>query len=128
MITKDEILALGLSLDDHGVLAEALSIGRTKVVSREVGIGTIMAVMAPNGGAFLDALESMSASDSEVKWTLRLIDKGTFDIGMPVTREQLAVFKQAAPTLAPGIDALLNVAIVPDPVTSQEVTKALEGI
>ena len=127
MITRDEILALAMPLDDHGALADALSVGRVKVVATPIGIGTVLAVMAPIGGDFLNALEVMGAADSNVKWALKMIEQGTFDVGHPVTRAQLEAFAGAAPTMATGIAALLNVAVFPDPVSSQEVSKALEG-
>lgn len=127
MITVDEINATGLSLDDHGAIAEALSVGRTKVISKSIGVGTVLAVMAPAGGDFLNALEALAASDSNVKWTLKLIEQGNFDIGMPIVRAQLETFASEHVELADAINALLAVAIVPDPVTSQEVTRALEG-
>lgn len=127
MITVDEINATGLSLADHGAIAEALSAGRTKIVSKPIGIGTVLAVMAPAGGEFLNALEALAASDSNVKWTLKLIEQGNFDVGMPVVRTQLEAFASEHVELADAINALLAVAIAPDPVTSQEVTRALEG-
>ena len=127
MITRDEILASGLSLDDHGAIAAALSVGRTKIVPTPIGIGTVLAVMAPQGGDFLNALETMGATDANVKWALKMIEQATFDIGHPVTRAQLAAFAQAAPALADGIAALLNVAVQDAPVSSQEVSKAMEG-
>ena len=127
MITCAEILASGLSLDDHGAIAAALSVGRTKVVPTPIGIGTVLAVMAPQGGDFLNALETMGATDANVKWALKMIEQATFDIGHPVTRAQLEQFAQDAPALADGIAALLDVAVQDDPVSSQEVSKAMEG-
>jgi hypothetical protein len=127
MVTREEILATGLPLDDHGALAEALSVGRTKVVSSPIGIGTVLAAMAPLGGDFLNALEQMGATDSNVKWALKMIEQGTFDVGHPVTRAQLEAFAVAVPSMADGIAALLNVAVQADPVSSQEVSKAMEG-
>jgi len=121
MITRDEILATGLPLDDHGALAEAMSVGRTKVVSSPIGIGTVLAAMAPNGGDFLNALEQMGATDSNVKWALEMIKQATFDVGHPVTRAQLEAFAVAVPSMADGITALLNVALVPDPVTEFDI-------
>lgn len=127
MITRAEILDLKMPLDDHGALADALSVDRTKIVPTPIGIGTVLAVMAPQGGDFLNALEQIGAQDANVKWALKMIEQGTFDVGHPVTRAQLAAFAQAAPTMADGIAALLNVAVVADPVSSQDVSKALEG-
>lgn len=128
MITLAEIQATGLPLDDHGVIAAALSVDRTRIQSTPIGIGTVLAVMAPVGGEFLNALETMGASDSNVKWALKMIEQGTFDIGHPVTRAQMDAFSAAAPTMADAINALMSVAVVTDPVSSQEVTQALEGI
>lgn len=127
MITLAEIQATGLPLTDHGAIAEALSAGRTKVQATPIGIGTVLAVMAPVGGEFLNALESLGATDANVKWALKMIEQATFDVGHPVTRAQLEAFAVNVPTMADGIAALLALAVVPDPVSSQEVTKALEG-
>lgn len=128
MITLEEIYATGLSLDDHGAIAGALSVGRTRVQPTPIGIGTVLAVMAPMGGQFLNALEQIGQSDANVKWALKMIEQATFDVGNPVTRAQLAAFAQAAPEMEDGIAALLAVAVVPDPVSSQDVTRALEGV
>ena len=128
MITRDEILASGLSLDDHGAIAAALSVGRTKIVPTPIGIGTVLAVMAPQGGDFLNTLETLGAQDANVKWALKMIEQATFDIGHPVTRAQLEQFAQDAPALADGIAALLDVAVQDDPVSSQDVSKAMEGM
>ena len=127
MVTRDEILATGMPLDDHGAIADALSVVRVKVASTPVGIGTVLAVMAPMGGDFLNALEAMSPSNSNVKWALKMIEQSTFDVGHPVTRAQLEAFAVAVPEMADGITALLNVAVQADPVSSQEVSKAMEG-
>ena len=121
MVTREEILASGLPLDDHGALAAALSEGRAKVASTPVGIGTVLAVMAPMGGDFLNALEAMAPTNANVKWALKMIEQSTFDVGHPVTRAQLEAFSVAVPEMADGITALLNVALVPDPVTEYDI-------
>lgn len=126
MVTLTEIQNTGLPLTDHEAIAAALSVGRTKVVPTPIGIGTILAVMAPSGGEFLNALETMSVSDANVKWSLKLIEQSNFDIGHPVTREQLQAFAIAVPALAAGITALLNVAVTSDIVTPQEVALTIE--
>ena len=121
MITRAEVLALNMPLDDHGAIAAALSVGRSKVVPTQIGIGTVLAVMAPSGGDFLNALEVMGAQDSNVKWALKMIEHGTFDVGHPVTRAQLQAFAAAAPSMASAIDALLAVALIADPVTEYDI-------
>ena len=127
MISLAEIQATGLPLDDHGAIAAALSVGRSRIQSTPIGIGTVLAVMAPVGGEFLNALETMGAGDANVKWALKMIEQSTFDVGHPVTRAQLQAFAIAAPAMADAITALMAVAVVANPVSSQEVTQALEG-
>lgn len=54
-----------------------------------IGPGTIMAVLGPqDGAALLNAIES-SASDPVMKWGLRVIEAGNFDVSLPATRAQL---------------------------------------
>lgn len=127
MISLAEIQATGVPLDDHGAIAAALSVGRTRIQSTPIGIGTVLAVMAPVGGEFLNALETMGAGDANVKWALKMIEQSTFDVGHSVTRAQLQAFADAVPTMADAINALMSVAVVADPVSSQEITHALEG-
>lgn len=126
MITLAEIKATGLPLHEHDAIAAVLSQGRTKVVPIQIGVGTVLAVMAPVGGDFLNTLEQMSPVDSNVKWVLKLIEQGSFDVGHPVTRAQLQAFANAVPTLATGIHALLQVAVVSDDVSAYEVAITIE--
>jgi hypothetical protein len=116
-----------LPLDDHGALADALSVGRTKVVSTPIGIGTILAVMAPYGGDFLNGLEAKGATDANAKWALKMIEQATFDVGHPITRLQLEAFAAANADMADGITALLNVAVQADGITPAQVARILDG-
>ncbi len=125
MVTIEEIQATGLSLEDTEAIALALSAGRMRIQPTPIGIGTVLAAMAPVGGDFLNALEQIGQSDANVKWALKMIEQATFDVGHPVTRAQLEAFKQSAPALSAGIDALLNVALVPDPISDLDVRRAL---
>ena len=114
-----------LAVRNDVAIADILSMGRVRIEPMRVGIGTLLAVMAPNGGAFLDALEALAATDSNVKWTLKLIEQSNFDIGLPVTRTQLADFATAHPELAAHITALLAVAEQPAPIHYNAVSDAL---
>ena len=124
-LTAEEI-ALATCRKDAS-LAESLSVNRVATQPTPIGIGTVLAVMAPSGGDFLNALEGMGAADSNVKWALKMIEQGTFDVGHPVTRAQLQAFAVAAPSMAPAIEALLRVAVHPDPVSVDTVSAILNS-
>jgi hypothetical protein len=112
---------------DDGAIAAALSVGRTKIQSRMIGIGTILATLGDAGGAFLDGLVAMGAADRSVYWTMELIKAGTLDVGMQATRDKATAIAEANPTIAPAVQALLALGVVPDTVSPQGVSKALEG-
>ena len=126
-LSVDDIAAIDLLLPDRNdvAIAEAISAGRVKTQPTPIGIGTVLAVMAPSGGEFLNALESMGATDANVKWALKMIEQQTFDVGHPVTRAQLEAFAVAVPTMAMAIDALMAVAEVADPIHFNAVSDAL---
>lgn len=116
-----------VDIRDDLSLAASLSVGQTRVVSTQIGIGTVLAVMAPNGGAFLDSLAAIGASDANVKWALEMIKNGTFDVGHPVTRAQIQAFAAAQPSMASALDDLLAVAVQPDPISTSVVSEILNG-
>ena len=116
---------------DDQAIADALSIGRMKIIPRPIGIGTIVGVMYPNGGLFLKQLEDMAAVTPEtadslnVKYTMEVIRAGNFDVGDPTYRLYLQAFAQGYTDFADGIAALLALAVMPDPVTVGEVSDVL---
>lgn len=126
-LTADEIAAIDPLLPERNdvAIAGVLSSGRVRVEPKRVGIGTILATMRPNGGAFLDALEQLASTDSNIKWTLKLIEQSNFDIGLPATRDELTAFAAAHPALAANIAALLAVAEIADPIHYNAVSDAL---
>lgn len=126
-LTEDEAIAIDALLPERNdvAISAILSNGRTKTKPTPIGIGTCLAVMAPSGGEFLNALESIGASDANVKWALKMIEQGTFDVGHPVTREQLQGFAVVAPTMADAVAALLAIAECADPVPVAAVSDAL---
>lgn len=128
-LTADEMAAIEphLASRNDGAIA-ALLPAAVNVVSTPIGVGTILAVMAPSGGGFLNGLEGLAAADANVKWSLKLIERGEFDIGHPVTREQLSAFAQANPALATAISALLAVAEHTELASTNAVSDALNRI
>ncbi len=124
-VTLDEIKGLPveiLATKDSQKIADFLP-PRISIQSTQIGVGTILAVMAPMGGAFLDSLEVLAQVDSNVKWVLVLIKAGTFDIGMEVTRQQLMEFVKGNPEMSAPISALLKIAEVKIPVAEMNVRK-----
>lgn len=55
-----------------------------------IGPGTIMAALGPADGAtLLNSIEAAGASDPVMKWGMRVIEAGNFDVSLPTTRAQL---------------------------------------
>ena len=125
-LTTDEIAVIDPLLPDRNdVEIAALLPQRIEIVSTPIGIGTILAALAPNGGAFLDALEALAANDSNVKWCLKLIEQGNLDVGMDATRQQMQQFAADAPAFAAGIAVLLQTAERATPIHYNAVSDAL---
>lgn len=119
MITYEEIIATGLPLGDHGAIADFLSVGRTKLVKTEIGKLTIIGTIGMEAGnALLDIIDT-SPDFRHVRYPLA---NGWLDVANPTVRGMLDMLCSAEN--AGKIKALAELA---DPVTSQEVTKALEG-
>lgn len=106
-------------------LAALVSVGRTKVMPTEIGVGTILATLAGSGGVFLDTLVQVGESNRDVYWTMDLIRQGRLRIDMPATRAGMQALAQAVPALADGIAALLQLGVAPDPVPVLDVSRAL---
>ena len=134
MALRDEILsrpdcAAALAVRDCGALAAILSVGRTKLIERNVGYGTVMeALGADNGAAFLDGLTAVAATSSPVKWALKLLDRGELNIGAAATRGQLDALAAGGVMPQAVAEALKNLAVVPDKITATQVQTALEGL
>ena len=125
-LTAEQISAIEPYLADRNdVSIAALLPPKVMLVSTPIGIGTILATLAPNGGAFLDALETAGASDPNVKWALKLIEQSNFDVGFGATRQQMQAFAQATPAFADGIAALLATAEHSEPINYNAVSDAL---
>ena len=125
-LTAEQIAAIAPYLADRNDVAIAsIMPAKVVIVSTPIGIGTILAVLAPNGGAFLDALESAGQTDPNVKWALKLIEQSNFDVGMDATRAQMQAFAQVAPDFAVGIAALMATAERTEPIHFNAVSDAL---
>lgn len=106
-------------------IADALSVGRTKLVHTEIGSGTVLAALNGAGGAFLDTLVSIGQTNRDVYWTMDLIKQGRLRIDIDATRKGLQGLAAAVPSLAPAVAALLALGYAPDPIGYAEVSAAL---
>lgn len=106
---------------DHGAIAAAVNVGRTKIVSRLGGIGAVMETLGPvDGAALLDLLEVTASTVPAVRWAFVLINRGELDFGSLATR---AMIDQLV--TSPAKELLLAVAEVPNPITEFDVRCAL---
>jgi hypothetical protein len=125
-LTPEQVAAIEPYLADRNDVAiAALLPPKVTIQSTPIGIGTILAVLAPHGGTFLDALETLGQTDSNVKWAIKLIEQSNFDVGLAATRAQMVEFAQAAPSFADGISALLATAERWEPIPTNAVSDAL---
>lgn len=132
-LTQDEITQIDGWLESRrdDLIAGVLSIGRTRPVETEVGVGTVLALLrgvGAGGGAFLDTLEAVGESDRDVHWTMVLIREGKLRIDMAPVRAGMEALALAVPGLAAGIDILLELGFGPDPIKRDSVSDALNAV
>lgn len=133
MITLAEIRAAFPDLTpytrDDAAIAATLSVGRTRLVSRMIGIGTVLDTLGPEAGAAaLDTLDALRATNRPLAWAWVLLERGDLDIGMASTRAQLQALATAGVLQQAQADALLSLAVVADPVSPSEVSAVLYGV
>lgn len=140
MITLAEIQATGLPLTDHGAIANALSAGRTKVISREVGDGAIaLALGTPAGPIFMLKLDNIAntpvteatppelvAQIAVARQAWRSINRVGFDVGDPGVRAGIDAMVGVLLT-AEQAEAIKALAVVPDPVAPVDVQRVIDG-
>lgn len=114
---------------EHGAIAEAVSQYRTAVVSRLGGIGAVMETLgAVDGPLVLDALDSLKGTVPAVKWGWVLLERGELDFGSTVTRQLIDSLTAGGVMTAEQAGKLKALAVVPAPVTTQDVIAAMEGM
>lgn len=118
-----------LASREHGAIAEAVSQGRTAVVSRLGGIGAVIETLgAVDGPAVLDTLESLKATNAAIRWGWVLLERAELDFGSPVTRQLIDTLAAGGVMTADQANTLKALAVVPAPVTTQDVIAAMEGM
>lgn len=112
---------------NYHAIAAKVNIGRTKSVSKIGGIGYIMTVLGPVGGAaVLDALEAVSATNSAVKWAMVMINAGTLDFGLPSTHGMIDTLVAGGVLSAADGNALKASTTVPDEVSWNACNEAVD--
>ena len=131
-LTDTEVLAISPLLDPNNrndtAIAAILSAGRTRYLPTQIGVGTILSTLrgvGAGGGVFLDTLMAIGEVDRDIHWTMKLIEAGALRIDLPEVREGMQQLAIAAPTVAAGIEALLALSAMPDPLDVASVSAAL---
>ena len=108
---------------DDGAIAALVSIGRTKPSGKEIGTGTVLETIGfAAGNAFLDVIDNVA----DFRHVKKLVQDGRLIIS-----SQLVMFtiQSMVPDVLtqPQADALLALAVAPDPVSASQIAHALEG-
>ena len=146
-MTNDEIRAaitadpaLQALVPDTQALADALSVGRTKVVPRMTsarGLAELLAGGPVQAETILLKLEgardamlasadpAQSLMGSMLRRQLRFLDADGLDFGSPALRGMLDQFQAAGILTAEDVTAVKTIGVVPDPVSEFEVRVAI---
>ena len=106
---------------DTQAIADALSVGRMKPSDREIGNGTILAVLGLTAGnALLDAINNVP----DFRHVKPLVEQGRLSIGGPLVAIALAGMVLEGVITQADADKLLAIAVEPDPVSEFDVRQA----
>lgn len=106
---------------EHGLIADKVSVGRTRAQRTNIGEGTILDVLGlTTGNSFLDVINSVP----DFRHVKKIIGRGDFDMS---TATSVAGVQALVPGVLtqPEADALIALGRVPAPVSVQEVITAL---
>ena len=111
---------------DDGAIAALVSIGRTRFRKTNVGEGGIIAAIGDLAAAniFLDVVNSVP----DYRHIKKVITRGDFDLGELMAQGAVQAMVTALVLTQPQADRLKALGIESDPVSAQEVAKALEGL
>lgn len=110
---------------DEAAIATILSTNRTKIVKTLIGKGIIIqeiGLQAAN--PLLDYIDS----SSDFRHIKQLLANGELDISASLARMSLQGMQQAGLISQESCDTLLNLAVVPDTISPNQVAEALEGV
>ncbi len=114
--------ALQALLPDSQAIADAMSVGRTRANSVEVGVGLILATIGlVSGNALLDALYAAP----DFRYVKPLLEQGRLVVSSPLVGVALAGMVAAAVITQAEADALVALGQEPDPVAEIDVRRAI---
>jgi len=122
------------------IIAGILSLGRTRLVSKEIGDGAVsIALGVPDGPVFLYRLRQLAATvlppDASLdqitpvavaQQAVESLSKAALDIGNQEVRAGLTIFAGSLLSVY-QVDKLKALAEVPDTITAADVSRALRG-
>lgn len=119
------------SRDDKAILA-VVNAGRTALKDRRVNAATILSelpIAGPvQGGVVLDKLEAAGAQVPACKWASRLLlTEIGINVGDPNTQAMLDALAAGSVLTQAEAAALKALAVQPDPLTLDQVSRALNG-
>lgn len=107
---------------EHGAIAAAVSVGRTRSSMTEIGNGSILETIGLSSGtALLDAIHATAA----MKYVLPLLDQGRLKIGSALVQNTIDMFVAATVITSEQGEALKALGKEPAPVSVAEVVDAL---
>jgi urease gamma subunit len=109
---------------DDGAIAALVSVGRTKPSGKEIGSGTILETIGlTSGNLFLDVIDTAP----DFRYVKKLVQDGRLIISSPLVMGTISSMVPVVLT-QPQADALLALAVIPDPVSATQIAQALEGL
>jgi predicted dienelactone hydrolase len=92
-----------LAQRDTVAIAAKVSAGRTAIVSRPIGNGTVLETLgADRGAVVLSNLSKMGGSDARCLVAVKMLDAATFDVGSATTRAMIDEMSTKVVTLLGG--------------------------
>lgn len=111
-----------LASRDFEAIAAAVSAGRTKPNSKEIGNGTILEVLGlTSGNALLDVVNTVP----DFRYVKPLVEQGRLTVGSALVQATVQSLVPIGVLTQAQADALCALGFDPDPVTAQQVSDEL---
>lgn len=109
---------------EHGAIAAALSVGRTRPNRKEIGFGTVLETIGLSAGnAVLDAI----VNTADYRYVKPLLEQGRLIASSPLVAGALSALVAATVITQGQADALIALGQDPETISTQQVIVAMEG-